>query len=66
MCLVQFAFFKIFLVYAVKMKVEMKHSASSKDILHMKIKRSTVFEGVKIQLAFPGLCCILNDYKGQA
>ncbi|XP_075004988.1 stromal interaction molecule 2 isoform X2 [Calonectris borealis] len=60
MCLVQFAFFKFFLVYEVKMKVEMKHSASSKDILHMKIKRSTVLEGVKIQLAFPDPCSTLS------
>lgn len=47
-------------------KMEVKHSASNKDILHMKIKRSMVFEEVKIQLAFPGLCCIFNDHKGQA
>lgn len=53
--------FQIFFVYTMKMKVEVKHSASNKDILHMKIKRSTGFEGVTVQLAFLGLCCICND-----
>lgn len=61
MCLVQFAFFKFFLVYTIKMEVEVKHSGSNKNILHMKIKRGVVFEGVKIQLAFLGLCCILQS-----
>lgn len=66
MCLVQLVFFKILLVYTIKTKVEVKHSASSKDLLHIKIKGNVMFKGVKIVFAFPGLCCILKDHKGQA
>lgn len=66
MCLARFAFFKILLVYAMKTKVEVKHSAGNKDLLHMKIKGSMMFKGVKIVFAFLGLCCSLNDHKGQS
>lgn len=41
-------------------------TTSNKDILHMKIKRSMVFEGGKIQHAFLGPCCVFNDHKRQA
>lgn len=36
----------------------------NKDLLHMKIKGNMVFKGVKIEFAFPGLCCSFNDHKG--
>lgn len=66
MFLVQFAFFEILLVYAIKTKVEVKHSAGNKDWLHMKIKGSMMFKGVKIVFTLPGLCCSLNYHEGQS
>lgn len=66
MCLVQFALLKILFVYTIQMKVEVKHSAGSKDLLHIKTKGNTMFKGVKIVFVFLGLCCSLNDHKGQA